>query len=102
MKKKHISYKQVKVKCLSCGFVHDVFTTLDGNFTVPICSNCHPVYKGEIHAVVDTSNRISKFLSKQELSQKIREKVLSIKENKKQRTDKQRSRSSYSLSTGAG
>lgn len=78
MKKINAKYAKVAVKCMNCNSTFIIGTTISSDFTIPICGKCHPVYRGETHAVIDTSNRISKFnqkLEKSKLEQQKRETI---------------------------
>lgn len=59
----HPSYHEVNVTC-SCG---NQFTTKSSmekdNFTIEVCSHCHPFYTGK-QKIVDTAGRVDKFNQK--------------------------------------
>ncbi|EGF06850.1 50S ribosomal protein L31 [Neisseria bacilliformis ATCC BAA-1200] len=59
----HPNYHEVKVTC-SCGnqFVTQSAMEKD-NFTIEVCSQCHPFYTGT-QKIVDTTGRVDKFNSK--------------------------------------
>ena len=59
----HPHYHEVKVTC-SCGnqFVTQSAMEKD-NFTIEVCSQCHPFYTGT-QKIVDTTGRVDKFNSK--------------------------------------
>lgn len=78
-------YKKVKVVCLNCQSEYHIGTTMNNDFTVPICGNCHPIYKGESQVIIDTSNRITKFKQKLEKATKVQEKYKDIKSKKLER-----------------
>ncbi|PQA48004.1 50S ribosomal protein L31 [Amnimonas aquatica] len=55
----HPKYEPVTVTC-SCGNVFETRSTLAKNFSIDVCSACHPFYTGT-QKVVDTGGRIDKF-----------------------------------------
>ncbi|MDI1302343.1 MAG: 50S ribosomal protein L31 [bacterium] len=55
----HPKYEDVTVTC-SCGNVIKTRSTLSKDFTVDVCSSCHPFYTGT-QKVLDTGGRIDKF-----------------------------------------
>ena len=57
----HPDYKPSKITC-SCGFVYDTFSTR-GDFTVDVCSHCHPFYTGK-QKLLDTAGRVERFRRK--------------------------------------
>ena len=64
MKEKiHPKYQDVTVKC-ACGEVIQTKSTR-GNFTVEICSKCHPFYTGK-QKFVDSKGRLEKFMKRVE------------------------------------
>ena len=54
----HPKFKKVKATCV-CGQSFEVFSVLD-EIKVDICSNCHPLYTGQLK-LVDTMGRIDAF-----------------------------------------
>jgi large subunit ribosomal protein L31 len=61
-------YKNVKVRCVTCGTTFETGSTHEGEIIVEICSKCHPFYTGN-DTVVDTSNLIAKFKNRQTKAQ---------------------------------
>ncbi len=55
----HPKYEAVTVTC-SCGNVFETRSTTCKNFSIDVCSACHPFYTGT-QKVVDTGGRIDKF-----------------------------------------
>lgn len=55
----HPKYEDISVTC-SCGNVIKTRSTLAKDFTVDVCSACHPFYTGT-QKVLDTGGRIDKF-----------------------------------------
>ncbi|EFI23756.1 ribosomal protein L31 [Neisseria sp. oral taxon 014 str. F0314] len=59
----HPNYHEISVTC-SCG---NKFTTKSAmekeNFTIEVCSLCHPFYTGT-QKIVDTTGRVDKFNNK--------------------------------------
>lgn len=54
----HPNYQLATITC-ACGAVHNSASTR-GNFTVEICSHCHPFYTGKIK-LLDAAGRIERF-----------------------------------------
>lgn len=68
MKKKiHPDYNHLEVKCHSCGATFNIGTTSQ-SLEVYICSQCHPAYTKK-QTYVDSSNRIAKFMARQQKTQ---------------------------------
>jgi large subunit ribosomal protein L31 len=57
----HPEYKKATVTC-ACGNTFETRSTI-GDFSVEICSNCHPFFTGK-QKLVDTAGRVEKFLRK--------------------------------------
>ncbi len=57
----HPNYEIATVNC-ACGSVIQTRSTR-GNFTVDICSECHPFYTGK-QKMVDAAGRVDKFRKK--------------------------------------
>ena len=57
----HPKYEAATVNC-ACGSVIQTRSTR-GNFTVDICSECHPFYTGK-QKMVDAAGRVDKFRKK--------------------------------------
>jgi large subunit ribosomal protein L31 len=62
----HPHYQPSKITC-SCGFEYDTFSTR-GDFTVDVCSACHPFYTGK-QKLLDTAGRVERFRRKYAKSQ---------------------------------
>ncbi len=58
----HPSYQQVIATC-SCGQKFEIYTTLDKDLQLDICSKCHPFYTGQ-QKIVDTAGRVERFKAK--------------------------------------
>lgn len=58
----HPEYKEVTITC-ACGAVHKTKSTRIENFTVEICSNCHPFYTGRERATA-AKGRVERFRRK--------------------------------------
>ena len=57
------------VASCACGSKHEIEnSTIIGNFSIEICSNCHPHYTGQ-QKIVDTAGRVDKFKKKMEAAQ---------------------------------
>ncbi len=62
MKKEiHPKYIKTTIKC-ACGNVIETRSTR-GDFTVEICSNCHPFFTGK-QRLVDSAGKVEKFQRK--------------------------------------
>ncbi|HEX3036162.1 MAG TPA: 50S ribosomal protein L31 [Thermodesulfobacteriota bacterium] len=58
----HPDYKEVNITC-ACGAVHKTRSTRKGDFTVEICSNCHPFYTGKERST-ESKGRVERFKRK--------------------------------------
>ncbi len=61
----HPDYRNVKVTCV-CGSILETRSTEAHDFTIEICSNCHPFYTGK-QKLVDSAGRIERFRRKYKL-----------------------------------
>ena len=55
----HPQYHEIKVTC-SCGNSFQINSTISDDFSIEVCSACHPFYTGE-QKIVDTAARVDKF-----------------------------------------
>jgi large subunit ribosomal protein L31 len=55
----HPEYKDVIITC-ACGAVYNTRSTRLGNFTVEICSSCHPFYTGKEKSA-ESKGRVERF-----------------------------------------
>ena len=55
----HPQYHEIKVTC-SCGNSFQINSTLSDDFSIEVCSACHPFYTGQ-QKIVDTAGRVDKF-----------------------------------------
>ena len=55
----HPQYHGIKVTC-SCGNSFQINSTLSADFSIEVCSACHPFYTGQ-QKIVDTAGRVDKF-----------------------------------------
>ena len=55
----HPAYDTVKVTC-SCGNSFETKSTIGNDFSVDVCSKCHPFFTGK-QKIVDTAGRVDKF-----------------------------------------
>ncbi len=63
MKEKiHPKYGKVTITCV-CGNVIETQSTIGRDFSVEICSNCHPFFTGK-QKLVDTAGRVERFRRK--------------------------------------
>ena len=58
----HPEYKEVTVSC-SCGAEYKTKSTRFEDFTVEVCSNCHPFYTGKERAA-EAKGRVERFRKK--------------------------------------
>ena len=58
----HPQYKEVVVTC-ACGATYKTRSTRLENFTVEICSNCHPFYTGK-ERTAESKGRVERFRKK--------------------------------------
>jgi large subunit ribosomal protein L31 len=58
----HPEYKEVTVSC-SCGAHYKTMSTRFEDFTVEVCSNCHPFYTGKERAA-EAKGRVERFRRK--------------------------------------
>lgn len=56
----HPTVNLLKVKCLSCGQEHEIYTT-SKDIKLDSCNNCHSAYTGKDNGALDRSGRIDKF-----------------------------------------
>jgi len=56
----HPAYGPLKVTCMNCGNHFETSSTLKGDLTIDICSNCHPVSSGKPRALANSS-RLDQF-----------------------------------------
>jgi large subunit ribosomal protein L31 len=59
----HPKYGPVLIKCMGCGTVIETRSTKGRDFSVDVCSNCHPFYTGR-QKFVDSAGRIERFEKK--------------------------------------
>ena len=55
----HPEYQDVAISC-SCGNVIQTRSTRAGDFSVDVCSACHPFYTGK-QKTIDSGGRVEKF-----------------------------------------
>ena len=59
----HPRYVPVKIKCMGCGNIIETRSTKGKDFSIDVCSNCHPFYTGR-QKFVDSAGRIERFQRK--------------------------------------
>ena len=64
----HPEYRRVTITCV-CGNVLETRSTEGKDFTIEICSNCHPFYTGK-QKLVDSAGRVERFRRKYGLKEK--------------------------------
>lgn len=63
MKEKiHPKMNDIKIKC-ACGNVISTLSTLKEDYTVEICSACHPFFTGK-QKLIDSAGKVEKFKRK--------------------------------------
>jgi large subunit ribosomal protein L31 len=55
----HPKIEEISITC-TCGHVTRTTSTMCKNFTVELCSNCHPFFTGK-QRLVDTTGRVERF-----------------------------------------
>lgn len=69
MKKKiHPVYSQITATC-SCGNKIEIFSTINLDLNLDICSKCHPFYTGK-QRIIDTGGRVERFKKRFKLIKK--------------------------------
>jgi len=63
----HPKNEEITITC-TCGNVIRTTSTLCKNFTVELCSNCHPFFTGK-QRLVDSTGRVERFQKRLEKSQ---------------------------------
>ncbi len=58
----HPEYKDVVITC-SCGAVYKTRSARSENYSVEICSNCHPFYTGR-ERTAESKGRVERFRKK--------------------------------------
>jgi len=59
----HPSYKPVVITCMGCSAKIETRSTKGRDFSVDVCSRCHPFYTGR-QKFVDSAGRIERFQKK--------------------------------------
>lgn len=63
MKEKiHPELHDIKIKC-ACGNIIETRSTLKNDYTVEICSGCHPFFTGK-QKLIDSAGKVEKFQRK--------------------------------------
>lgn len=60
----HPELHAITITC-ACGHKIETLSTLAKQFTIEICSHCHPYFTGK-HKLVDTAGRVERFRKKYE------------------------------------
>ncbi len=63
----HPKVRLITITC-SCGHKFQTHSTKEGDYSIEICSECHPFYSGK-QKIVDTAGRIEKFNQKYKRTQ---------------------------------
>ena len=56
----HPKYKPVTITCVGCGAKVETRSTRGKDFSIDVCSHCHPFYTGR-QKLVDTGGRVERF-----------------------------------------
>jgi large subunit ribosomal protein L31 len=59
----HPKYKPVVINCVGCGTKVETRSTKGKDFSVDVCSHCHPFYTGR-QKFVDSAGRVERFQKK--------------------------------------
>lgn len=63
MKEKiHPELKKINIKC-ACGNTIETLSTMKEDYTVEICSSCHPFFTGK-QKLIDSAGKVEKFQRK--------------------------------------
>jgi len=82
----HPEYVDATITC-ACGVAHQIRSTA-GDFSVDICSQCHPYYTGK-QRMVDTAGRVEKF----------RRRFAKAEEIKKQNAEREEAKAAAAVAT---
>jgi len=58
----HPEVKAIKIKC-ACGNIIETLSTAKKDYSVEICSACHPFFTGK-QKLIDTAGKVEKFKQK--------------------------------------
>lgn len=59
----HPKYKPVTITCVGCGTKIETRSTKGKDFSIDVCSHCHPFYTGR-QKFVDSAGRVERFQKK--------------------------------------
>ncbi len=59
----HPMYKPVTITCVGCGTKVETRSTKGKDFSIDVCSHCHPFYTGR-QKFVDSAGRVERFQKK--------------------------------------
>ena len=59
----HPMYKPVTITCVGCGNKMETRSTKGRDFSIDVCSHCHPFYTGR-QKFVDSAGRVERFQKK--------------------------------------
>lgn len=59
----HPKYKPVTITCVGCGTKIETRSTRCKDFSIDVCSHCHPFYTGR-QKFVDSAGRVERFQKK--------------------------------------
>ncbi|MCZ7649168.1 MAG: 50S ribosomal protein L31 [Planctomycetota bacterium] len=64
----HPKYEKVTIKCVGCNTLIETRSTKGQNFSIDVCSHCHPFYTGR-QKFVDSAGRIERFQQKWKIAE---------------------------------
>ena len=59
----HPTYKPITITCMGCGTKVETRSTKGKDFSIDVCSHCHPFYTGR-QKFVDSAGRVERFQKK--------------------------------------
>jgi len=59
----HPKYLPITITCMGCGNKIETRSTKGKDFSIDVCSNCHPFYTGR-QKFVDSAGRVERFQKK--------------------------------------
>jgi len=59
----HPKYAPVTINCVGCGTLIESRSTKGRNYSIDVCSHCHPFYTGR-QKFVDSAGRVERFQKK--------------------------------------
>lgn len=66
-------YSKITVTCMNCGATFVIGSTSE-TVVANLCSQCHPAYTKKQDVYVDTANRISRYMARQQKAEAMKKK----------------------------